>query len=168
MIKFKVLFGMTWCPIYLISTVFQSRLTHSRFTTVHGGWSIWGTWGSCSKTCGTGYRSRYRSCTAPTPKYGGRSCTGSRIQTKSCIIKHCPGKYGFDRIHTYFIYLYTVKPSVYIALKSFITITLFYKNAVWEPNRELPYSWSISFLKYLRESDFRKLMGNLFHNSAPL
>ena len=55
-----------------------------------------------------------------------------------------------------------------MTIKSFITITLFYKIAAWEPNRELPYTWLISLLKYPRESDFRKLMGNLFHNSAPL
>ena len=53
-------------------------------------------------------------------------------------------------------------------MKGFFTTTLFYKIAVWEPKRELPYSWSISLLKYPREFDFRKLMGKLFHNSAPL
>ena len=95
MIKFKVLFGMTRCPFYLISTLFQSRLTRSRFTTVHGGWSSWGAWGSCSKSCGNTNRFRYRSCTAPTPTYGGRSCIGSWIQSKSCMKYHCPGKCGF-------------------------------------------------------------------------
>ena len=83
------------------------------------------------------------------------------------------GEYWTCMSHTfemepYFIYLYTVKPSVYITIKSFITVTLFYKIAVWEPNRELPYSWSISLLEYPTESDFRRLRGNLFHNSAPL
>ena len=69
--------------------------------------------------------------------------------------------------YTYFIYLYTVKSSVYITIKSFITITLFYKIAVWGLDRELRYSWSISLLKYPKGSDFRKLMGKLFHSSAP-
>ena len=34
--------------------------------------------------------------------------------------------------------------------------------------RELLCSWSGSPLKYPRESDLRKLIGKLFHNSAPL
>ena len=71
-------------------------------------------------------------------------------------------------LHTYLICLYTVKSLVYITIKSFITTTLFYKIAMWEPNRKLLYSWSISLLKYPRESDFRKLKVKLFHNSAPL
>ena len=34
--------------------------------------------------------------------------------------------------------------------------------------RELLCSWSSSPLQYPRESDLRKLIGKLFHNSAPL
>ena len=47
-------------------------------------------------------------------------------------------------------------------------------NLVYSPkgvplsDRHLLYSWSTSLLKYSRESDCRKLMGKLFHNSAPL
>ncbi|XP_067056576.1 coadhesin-like isoform X2 [Acropora muricata] len=74
----------------------QSLSCNSQRCPVHGGWSSWGTWGSCSKTCGTGNRNRYRSCTAPTPKYGGRSCIGSSIQRKSCFIKHCPVHGGWS------------------------------------------------------------------------
>ena len=85
---------------------------------------------------------------------------GNRVQVK--------GKLKFTYIHTYFIYLYTVKSSVYITVKSFISTTLFYKIPMWEPNLELLYSWSIFLLKYARESDFCKLMGKLFHNSASL
>lgn len=81
----------------------------------------------------------------------------------STVYRSTSGQLSF----TYFIYLYMVKPSVYITIKTFITIALFYKIDECEPNRELPY-WSISLSKYPSESDFRKLMGKLFYNSAPL
>ena len=68
---------------------------------MHGGWSSWGTWGSCSKSCGTGYQDRHRSCASPVPAYGGSSCAGSSNQQTSCLIKHCPGKYGVRLRHTY-------------------------------------------------------------------
>ena len=90
-----------------------------------------------------------------------------RIRSSSNKIGRSQNQYSYTYIHTYFIYSYTVKPSVCITITSFITITQFYKIAVWERNRELPYSWSIALLKYPRESDFRRLRGNLFHNSAP-
>ena len=41
---------------------------------VEGGYSSWGTWGICSRSCGEGYQSRSRTCTNPAPKYGGRTC----------------------------------------------------------------------------------------------
>ena len=54
------------------------------------------------KTCGTGYQDRHRSCTSPVPAYGGHSCAGSSNQQTSCLMKHCPGKYGICLRHTYF------------------------------------------------------------------
>ena len=99
MIKIEVLSAITWWPSW--PQVFNSRLTYFHFTTVHGGCSSWGAWGSCSRTCGTGTLNRQRSCTAPAPKYGGRSCTGPLTQGISCLITHCPGKYDFYWYHKY-------------------------------------------------------------------
>ena len=59
---------------------------------VNGGWSSWGRWSSCSRTCGTGSRNRYRRCSNPPPRNGGRSCIGTSRQSTSCTIKPCPGK----------------------------------------------------------------------------
>lgn len=56
---------------------------------IHGGWSNWGSWGSCSVTCGAGSISRTRSCTHPAPSHGGKPCSGSVRDTQSCILAPC-------------------------------------------------------------------------------
>ncbi|KAM6985200.1 complement component 7b [Aplochiton taeniatus] len=47
---------------------------------IHGSWSCWSPWGSCSG----GQRSRRRSCSNPAPRGGGRGCNGLDIQHKAC------------------------------------------------------------------------------------
>ncbi|XP_067056579.1 coadhesin-like isoform X1 [Acropora muricata] len=74
----------------------QRQSCYNRRCPVHGGWSSWGAWGSCSRTCGTGNQNRHRSCTAPVPKYRGRSCSGVSRQSKSCYRRHCPVNGGWS------------------------------------------------------------------------
>ena len=59
---------------------------------VNGGWSNWGAWGKCSKTCGVGYQQSKRYCNSPRPEYGGKKCTGDKIKTRACSVKSCAGK----------------------------------------------------------------------------
>ncbi|XP_074547063.1 complement component C7-like [Halichoeres trimaculatus] len=47
---------------------------------IHGGWSCWSSWGSCSG----GQRSRTRSCNNPTPSRGGLHCVGLHVDQKPC------------------------------------------------------------------------------------
>ena len=54
------------------------------FLTVH---CKWNDWGACSKSCGTGVRSR---TVEIEPKHGGNSCDGPTIE--SCNSGPCPGK----------------------------------------------------------------------------
>ena len=58
---------------------------------VDGGWSVWGSWTSCSKTCGTGTRSRTRTCDNPAPAHGGEDCQGSDYDTGDCNTTPCQG-----------------------------------------------------------------------------
>ncbi|XP_032697056.1 A disintegrin and metalloproteinase with thrombospondin motifs 14 isoform X3 [Lontra canadensis] len=58
-----------------------------------GGWSSWTKFGSCSRSCGGGVRSRSRSCNNPPPAYGGRLCSGPEFQYQICNSEECPGPY---------------------------------------------------------------------------
>ncbi len=52
---------------------------------------MWGPWIGCSRTCGTGSRSRTRSCISDTPSGGGIVCDGViTTQTASCELPACP------------------------------------------------------------------------------
>lgn len=59
--------------------------------TVHGGWSDWSAWSSCSSTCGMGIKTRSRTCTNPSPAYGGRVCVGQQVMEADCTdLLPCP------------------------------------------------------------------------------
>ena len=65
---------------------------------MNGGWTSWSSWsgfGSCSKLCGAGTKmyNRTRICANPTPKDGGKTCTGLATENsqRKCFIKNCPG-----------------------------------------------------------------------------
>ncbi|XP_062070728.1 A disintegrin and metalloproteinase with thrombospondin motifs 14 isoform X3 [Lepus europaeus] len=58
-----------------------------------GGWSSWTKFGSCSRSCGGGVRSRSRSCDNPPPAYGGRPCSGPMFEYQVCNSQECPGPY---------------------------------------------------------------------------
>jgi len=57
---------------------------------IDGGWTKWGMWRPCSKTCGGGRTYRLRFCRNPSPKYGGERCPGAPIQAKQCGTIFCP------------------------------------------------------------------------------
>lgn len=58
---------------------------------VHGFWSLWLPWGSCSAHCGIGFRQRHRLCNNPSPKFGGLECKGSLIEEDICDTRiPCP------------------------------------------------------------------------------
>ncbi|XP_078346349.1 uncharacterized protein LOC144631708 isoform X1 [Oculina patagonica] len=62
---------------------------------VDGGYSRWSKWGACSTTCDPGKRTRYRNCSNPEPKRGGKDCSelGPDSETKECNKKassRCP------------------------------------------------------------------------------
>ncbi|KAF7204254.1 A disintegrin and metalloproteinase with thrombospondin motifs 14 isoform X1 [Nothobranchius furzeri] len=58
-----------------------------------GSWGSWSKFGSCSRTCGGGVRSRSRQCNNPPPAYGGRDCPGSAFNYQMCNTEECAGPY---------------------------------------------------------------------------
>uniref|UniRef100_A0A182Q5U7 Peptidase M12B domain-containing protein n=1 Tax=Anopheles farauti TaxID=69004 RepID=A0A182Q5U7_9DIPT len=56
----------------------------------NGGWSEWGPYGVCSRSCGAGIKTRTRECDSPNPKNGGKFCTGTRIEYATCNTQPCP------------------------------------------------------------------------------
>ena len=56
-------------------------------------WSRWSPWSDCSKTCGSGTRSRTRTCVAINQNTGFTpvSCAGKPMQSKTCAEWNCPG-----------------------------------------------------------------------------
>lgn len=61
---------------------------------VDGGWSLWGPWQQCSRTCGGGVEFSYRECTDPVPQNGGKYCEGQRVQYQSCNTQPCSNDDG--------------------------------------------------------------------------
>ena len=63
---------------------------------VDGDYTEWSEWTVCSATCGTGYKTRTRTCTDPTPENGGRTCLdqglGGPSEHAQCLLNPCDGK----------------------------------------------------------------------------
>ncbi|ELU15433.1 hypothetical protein CAPTEDRAFT_224576 [Capitella teleta] len=57
---------------------------------VHGAWSSWEDWTSCSASCGPGVSIRTRLCDNPTPLNGGESCEGNQEESDACVDIPCP------------------------------------------------------------------------------
>jgi len=67
----------------------DERACNTNECPVNGKWGSYGSYGSCSKTCGGGSKSRSRSCNNPAPKNGGAQCSGSATQSATCNTQAC-------------------------------------------------------------------------------
>ncbi|KAM5147900.1 hemicentin-1 [Mantella aurantiaca] len=73
------------------TNVMGSAVAKSSFIVqVHGGFSEWLPWQSCSVTCGQGVQKRIRLCDSPAPANGGLHCQGEESATRLCQNKPCP------------------------------------------------------------------------------
>ncbi|XP_060593958.1 A disintegrin and metalloproteinase with thrombospondin motifs adt-1-like [Ruditapes philippinarum] len=65
----------------------------------NGGWTEWGTWSSCSSTCGGGVRSQSRTCTNPRPSLSGAYCDGKDMKVTACNTGTCVPNIIFNAYH---------------------------------------------------------------------
>lgn len=56
-----------------------------------GQWGDWASWLTCSRQCGGGIRQRKRSCTNPSPSFGGKTCRGNSLEQERCNGHQCVG-----------------------------------------------------------------------------
>ena len=74
----------------------NSMLSNVADFVVDGGYSVWGKWTPCSKSCGAGAsKSRSRSCTNPPPQHGGKDCKelGESTEKMECSVMPCNCKF---------------------------------------------------------------------------
>ena len=59
---------------------------------VSGSWAEWGEWSQCNALCGLGRMTRDRTCTDPSPVFGGLACEGPGSDLTHCFAGPCMGK----------------------------------------------------------------------------
>ena len=61
----------------------------AKYCSIDGGWSEFGPWSECSKSCGGGMWSKERACDNPTPKHEGKDCVGEATEFGQCNVQPC-------------------------------------------------------------------------------
>ena len=74
----------TWKGYYITLTNTWTSYMYIYFS-VDGGWSIWGSWGTCFVTCGDGMRTRTRTCDNPPPANRGDDCPGPKQKKQAPV-----------------------------------------------------------------------------------
>lgn len=87
--------GGTNCS--LLGPVIEVRNCNVFPCPIHGNYSSWSNFSSCSKSCGNGTETRTRSCTDPEPQHNGRNCSslGPSVDIRPCNIFSCPVHGGY-------------------------------------------------------------------------
>ncbi|XP_053374601.1 thrombospondin-2-like isoform X1 [Mercenaria mercenaria] len=67
----------------------ETKQCHKQLCPVHGKWSGWSQWGTCSTTCDVGIQNRQRTCTNPAPQRFGNHCFGVNIDNRLCMPRAC-------------------------------------------------------------------------------
>ena len=58
---------------------------------VHCAWDDYGSWTTCTKTCGGGTQVRQRQVATPA-QFGGAACEGGAAEQRVCNVQGCPSK----------------------------------------------------------------------------
>ncbi|XP_063682344.1 A disintegrin and metalloproteinase with thrombospondin motifs adt-1-like [Bolinopsis microptera] len=74
---------------YCVGSYKYTQLCNTQPCPRNGGWSGFGSWSKCTKTCGGGTQTKIRSCNNPSPAYGGKGCIGASSQNERCNTNPC-------------------------------------------------------------------------------
>uniref|UniRef100_A0A182VQ07 Uncharacterized protein n=1 Tax=Anopheles minimus TaxID=112268 RepID=A0A182VQ07_9DIPT len=74
---------------FCIGEEYQEEPCHVKYCPIDGGWTEWSSWTGCNATCGFGQNLRFRSCSNPVPRHGGRPCEGAKSEIKTCKLQEC-------------------------------------------------------------------------------
>ncbi|XP_060558553.1 coadhesin-like [Ruditapes philippinarum] len=72
-----------------IGNVTETKQCQNDPCPVHGNWSSWGSWASCSVSCDVGMQHRDRSCSNPFPSLYGDHCFGDSHEDRLCFPGAC-------------------------------------------------------------------------------
>lgn len=64
---------------------------------IDGGVSEWTEFGKCNRRCGKGVKKRIRTCTNPSPLFGGKNCDEHLEETLACNTHPCPVSGRFSK-----------------------------------------------------------------------
>lgn len=73
----------------------QSESCNVKPCPVDGGFTNWGNFGDCDKSCGSGVKRRTRTCSNPLPAHGGKNCEGPVDEVEECNTAPCAVNGGF-------------------------------------------------------------------------
>lgn len=68
----------------LIFYVVNLFVNSSLLLLVDGDWTAWSQFSSCFYICGSSQSNRTRTCTNPSPQYGGKTCSGDASESQTC------------------------------------------------------------------------------------
>lgn len=69
----------------IVLNVFHDLLVNSSLLLlVDGDWTAWSQFSSCFYICGSSQSNRSRTCTNPSPQYGGKTCNGDASESQTC------------------------------------------------------------------------------------
>ncbi|XP_052814163.1 thrombospondin-2-like [Mya arenaria] len=72
-----------------VGSAHETKVCVRELCPVHGGWSIWNSWGSCSVSCDAGLATRRRTCNNPKPARFGDHCYGNPSESRICMQRPC-------------------------------------------------------------------------------